>query len=186
MGDIKMGWIEQLQEAGFEDKPKGWDKGSIKKYTKTFTKKMKGDAKSEGFFDKCVKKMQGKMENPEGFCASLKDEAYGSTYWRGKDKKPSAVKAAVAKHQNVKEDAKIIPMKGKKKKGDLASLSTSELQRRADALAKKIDQARKQQSMTDEGIRKIANELQQAKKEVQAAKVSLGATLNNAVRANND
>jgi desulfoferrodoxin-like iron-binding protein len=90
-----------ITEAGFTDKPKGWNDSSIKKYSKTFTKKMKGNVKSTGFFDKCVKKMKGKMENPEGFCASLKDEAYGSTYWRGKDKKPKEVKKDVSKHQNV-------------------------------------------------------------------------------------
>jgi hypothetical protein len=92
---------ETVQEAGFEDKPKGWSDNSIKKFSKTFTKKMKGNVKSTGFFDKCVKKMQGKIDNPEGFCASLKDEAYGSTYWRGKDKKPGEVKKDVARNKNV-------------------------------------------------------------------------------------
>jgi predicted double-glycine peptidase len=92
-----------VHEAGFEDKPKGWTDQSIKKYSNTFSKKMKGGVKTKGFFDKCVKKMQGKMENPEGFCAALKDEAYGSTHWRGKDKSPSEVNKDVKKHQNVKE-----------------------------------------------------------------------------------
>jgi len=55
-------YLSYLQEAGFEDKPKGWTDQSIKKYSKTFTKKMKGDVKTKGFFDKCVKKMQGKIE----------------------------------------------------------------------------------------------------------------------------
>ena len=31
-------YLDQLQEAGFEDKPKGWTDKSVKKYTKTFTK----------------------------------------------------------------------------------------------------------------------------------------------------
>jgi hypothetical protein len=92
---------ETVQEAGFEGKPEGWNDDSIKKYTKTFTSKMKGTAKTKGFFDKCVKKMRGKMENPEGFCASLKDEAYGSTHWRGKGKKPTEVKKDVSRHKNV-------------------------------------------------------------------------------------
>lgn len=90
-----------VTEAGFEDKPKGWTDKSIKKFSKTFTDKMKGTVKSKDFFDKCVKKMQGKVDNPEGFCAALKDEAYGSTYWRGKGKTPSEVKKDVAKHKNV-------------------------------------------------------------------------------------
>jgi len=88
-------------EAGFEDKPKGWTDKSVDKYTNTFTSKMKGTAKSKDFFDKCVKKMQGKVDNPEGFCAALKDEAYGSTFWRGKGKKPAEVKKDVARHKNV-------------------------------------------------------------------------------------
>lgn len=90
-----------VTEAGFEKKPKGWDDGSVKKFSKTFTSKMKGDVKSKGFFDKCVKKMQGKVDNPEGFCAAMKDEAYGSTHWRGKGKKPAEVKRDTARHKNV-------------------------------------------------------------------------------------
>ena len=94
-------YLNKLQEAGFEKNPRGWDQSSIKKYSSTFTDKMKGGVKSKGFFDKCVKKMQGRMENPEGFCASLKDEAYGSTHWRGKGKSPSEVSKDTKSHQNV-------------------------------------------------------------------------------------
>jgi len=97
-------YLDQIQEAGFETKPKGWTGKSVKKYSSTFSSKMKGNVKSKGFFDKCVKKMQGKVESPEGFCAALKDEAHGSTYWRGKDKSPKEVKKDVAIHKNVKED----------------------------------------------------------------------------------
>jgi len=93
--------LNKIQEAGFETKPKGWTDGSVKKYSKTFSKKMKGNVKSKGFFDKCVKKMEGKVDNPEGFCAALKDEAYGSTHWRGKDKTSKEVKKDTSKHQNV-------------------------------------------------------------------------------------
>jgi desulfoferrodoxin-like iron-binding protein len=89
-------------EAGFSKNPKGWSQDSIKKYSKTFTKNMKGGVKSKGFFDKCVKKMEGKVDNPEGFCASVKDEIYGSTYWRGKDKPESEVKKDTKNIKNVK------------------------------------------------------------------------------------
>jgi len=98
---VKKNCKQGVSEAGFEDKPKGWTDQSIKKYSKTFTKQMKGAVTSKDFFDKCVKKMQGKMENPEGFCASLKDEAHGSTYWRGKGKTPGEVKKDVSAHKNV-------------------------------------------------------------------------------------
>jgi len=100
------------REAGFEDKPKGWTDKSIKKYLKTFGKDLKKvkeqvetilelKATSKGFFDACVKKMKGKMESPEGFCASLKDEAEGSTYWRGKGKTKKEADKDTRKHQNV-------------------------------------------------------------------------------------
>jgi len=94
-------YLDQIQEAGFETKPKGWTGKSVKKYSSTFSSKMKGNVKSKGFFDKCVKKMQGKVDSPEGFCAALKDEAYGSTYWRGKDKPSKEVKKDTSKHKNV-------------------------------------------------------------------------------------
>ncbi len=88
---------ESLGEAGFERNPKGWDKNSLKKYMNTFTKRMKGGVKAAGFFDKCVEKIKDKVENPEGFCASLKDEAYGSTGWRGKDKSPKEISKDIKK-----------------------------------------------------------------------------------------
>ena len=45
--------------------------------------------------------MKNRMENPEGFCASVKDEAHDSTYWRGKGKSPQEVGKDVKKHKNV-------------------------------------------------------------------------------------
>lgn len=86
-----------LTEAGFEEKPRGWDQKSLHKYMNTFTKKMKGGVKATGFFKKCVEKLRDKMDNPEGFCASLKDESYGSTGWRGKDKSKKEVAKDVKK-----------------------------------------------------------------------------------------
>lgn len=94
-------YLKQLNEAGFEDKPKGWTDKSVKKYSKTFTDKMKGNVKSKDFFLKCVQKMKNKVDSPEGFCAALKDEGEQSTFWRGKGKTPSEVKTDVARHKNV-------------------------------------------------------------------------------------
>ena len=84
-------------ESGFRKYPKGWSNKSVKKFGKTLTKSMKGGVKSKGFFDKCVNKMRGKVANPEGFCAGVKDETYGSTGWRGKGKSPAKVRADVKK-----------------------------------------------------------------------------------------
>ena len=98
---LSLAGLKSIMEAGFTDKPKGWTDQSVKKYEKTFTSKMKGDVKSKGFFDKCVEKMKGKVDNPEGFCAALKDEAYGSTFWRGKGKTKKQATKDVRAHKNV-------------------------------------------------------------------------------------
>lgn len=90
-------YLNFLNEAGFTNYPKGWDKDSVKKFANTLSKNMKGGPKSKGWFDKCVNKMKDKMPNPEGFCASVRDEVYGSTGWRGKDKSPEEVRKDVKK-----------------------------------------------------------------------------------------
>jgi desulfoferrodoxin-like iron-binding protein len=89
-------------ESGFKKYPKGWSGDSVKKFGRTLSKNMKGGVKSKGFFEKCVKKMRGKMENPEGFCASVKDENYESTYWRGKDKPAAEVRKDTKQHKMAK------------------------------------------------------------------------------------
>ena len=94
---IVMAQYTPKMEAGFNKYPRGWSNDSVKKFGKTLSKNMKGGVKSKGFFDKCVNKMRGKVENPEGFCAGVKDETYGSTGWRGKDKSPAKVRADVKK-----------------------------------------------------------------------------------------
>ncbi len=96
-----MSVVGTVVEAGFTSMPKGWSHGSVKKAAKTLSKDMKGGPKSKGFFDKCVEKMKGKVANPEGFCASIKDEVYDSTYWRGKDKSPGEVSKDTKSHKNV-------------------------------------------------------------------------------------
>jgi hypothetical protein len=58
-------------------KPPGWKKPkSIKKYYRTMT------GKSKHPFSKCVEKMKDHMDNPEAFCASVKDIGKGTTKWR--------------------------------------------------------------------------------------------------------
>jgi len=84
------------QEAGFETLPKGWTNKSVKKAGRTIAKDVGlNDPTDKNFFDKCVEKMIGKIDNPEGYCAAMKDEAYGgdkaSTFWRGKGKTKSKV-----------------------------------------------------------------------------------------------
>lgn len=61
---------------------KGWTKKSTEKFGKSIGK----SPKEKGFFDTCVREMTGKVNNPEAFCASIKDRAWDSPNWRGKDK----------------------------------------------------------------------------------------------------
>jgi len=93
--------LSQLEESGFKKYPKGWNKKSVKKWANTLTKEEVNAAAKKGFFDKCVKKMKKHMKNPEGFCASAKDEATGSTYWRGGGKTPQQAGKDIKAHQNV-------------------------------------------------------------------------------------
>jgi len=95
--------LSQLEEAGFKKYPKGWNKKSVKKWANTFAQNeaVRNAATKPGFFDKCVKRMKKHMKDPEGYCASIKDVAHGSTYWRGADKTPKEVKKDVAAHKNV-------------------------------------------------------------------------------------
>lgn len=97
-------YLQTLQEAeGFHGLPQGWTHDSVIKFAKSLTG-VKGT--KEGFFEKCVNKMKGKIDNPEAFCAAVKDELHGSTFWRGKDKTPQQAGKDVKKHQNVKQDKK--------------------------------------------------------------------------------
>lgn len=88
--------------AGFEKYPPGWSKDSVIKFAKTLSKKSGKGPKDEGWFKLCVNKMKDHMDQPEGFCASVKDIAHKSTFWRGKDKPPKEVKSDVRLHKNVK------------------------------------------------------------------------------------
>jgi hypothetical protein len=94
--------MTKLQEkGGWKNLPKGWHDKSVKKFGKSL---VKGGAKKEGFFDKCVDRMRGHVKNPEGFCAGVKDKSYGSTHWRGKGKSEKEVTKDVKQHQNVKHE----------------------------------------------------------------------------------
>jgi len=63
---------------GWETLPKGWTDDSVKKFWKSLT----GENKHK--VTKCMKKMEGKFDDPGAFCASLADKVEGTTMWRGK------------------------------------------------------------------------------------------------------
>jgi len=75
----------------WKKKPHGWKEKSVKQYSKTMTK---GE---EHPFTECVEKMKGKVDNPEAFCASVKDIAKGTTGWRGGDKKKKSERLSALK-----------------------------------------------------------------------------------------
>jgi DNA-binding ferritin-like protein len=68
-------------------KPHGWKQKSVKQYSKT----MMGGEKHP--FSECVKKMKGHVDNPEGFCASVKDIHKDTKKWRSTDKLKKKKKA---------------------------------------------------------------------------------------------
>jgi hypothetical protein len=78
--------------------PKGWTEKSVKKFAKSLTGKT---ATEKGFFDLCLDKMRKHMDDPEGFCAYVKDVAFKSTYWRGKGKSEKEAKGMSKKTKNV-------------------------------------------------------------------------------------
>lgn len=96
--NVLSNYLEHIQEAGFAKMPEGWDKSSVKKFAQTL---IKGGATKMDFFEKCVEKMKEHMKDPEGFCASIKDEAFSSTFWRGKGKTPQEAGKDVKAHRNV-------------------------------------------------------------------------------------
>ena len=95
----------KIKEAeGMEGLPKGWTNKSVRKFSKSLTGK---EGTQKDFFERCVNKMKGKVSNPEAFCASVKDELHGSTYWRGKGKTPQQAGKDVKAKQNVKQEIKL-------------------------------------------------------------------------------
>jgi len=65
---------------GWDNLPKGWTKESVEKFWGSLT----GD--HEHKFTECRKKMEGNVDDPDAFCASLKDMMKGTEEWRGKGK----------------------------------------------------------------------------------------------------
>jgi len=81
-----MKFKQYLNEMGFKEYPKGWDRESVKKFVKTLSKSIGKEPDEKGWFDVCVAKMQDQMgEGSAGFCSSCKDEFFGHTKWRSGD-----------------------------------------------------------------------------------------------------
>lgn len=73
----------QIKNAiGWKKLPKGWTDESVHKFWDSLT----GDRKHK--VTACIKKMEGKLDDPGAFCASLADTIEGTTSWRGKTARP--------------------------------------------------------------------------------------------------
>ena len=66
-------------DIGWDNLPDGWDEDSLESFAQNLT----GQEGEEGFFTACMDKMEDELDDPEAFCASLKDEYLGTTDWRG-------------------------------------------------------------------------------------------------------
>lgn len=77
--------LEENPHVGWQGLPKGWDEKSVDKFARSLTGKTKKDSK--GFFTKCVKRLKDEegIDNPQAFCAALKDEYLDTEEWRGGD-----------------------------------------------------------------------------------------------------
>lgn len=77
-------YLNEKEDIGFKDLPKGWTKKSLQKFARSLTGKSKND--TEGFFTKCYEKIKDEEgfdeDSAKRFCAALKDEYLERTDWR--------------------------------------------------------------------------------------------------------
>lgn len=78
-------YIQKIQEQ--MNLPPGWDEQSVKDFAKSLTDEEGVSPSDEGWFDACKKKMEGNVNDPEGFCAAVLDTIEGDPYWRGQSHK---------------------------------------------------------------------------------------------------
>jgi len=83
-----MKFKEYLIEMGFKKYPNGWSRTYVRKFVETLSKSINKKPDEKGWFDACVLKMEDQMgDGAKGFCASIKDEYFGQTFWRSGNKK---------------------------------------------------------------------------------------------------
>lgn len=87
-------------EIGWDNLPDGWDEDSLDSFARSLTDKTKND--SEGFFSACMDEVEDKFDDPEAFCASLKDEYLDTTDWRGEStNKPKSMKLTESRLRSI-------------------------------------------------------------------------------------
>lgn len=88
------------EDIGWENLPDGWDEDSLDSFARSLTDKTQDD--SEGFFRACMDEVEDKFDDPEAFCASLKDEYLDTTDWRGEStNKPKNMKLTERKLRSI-------------------------------------------------------------------------------------
>src|SRR6056297_2182317 len=104
----------KVNEKGFKNYPKGWNRSSVRKFAKTISKNIDKDTDEKGWFNACVRKMEPEMgDGAKGFCASVRDEYFGQTKWRSGDKsvKPGKVSKKVDENEDINTFKKIFTSK---------------------------------------------------------------------------
>lgn len=96
-----------------------YDADKMARWANTFAKNHDGmTPDDEGWHDICVTHMEGNVDDPDAYCARVRDAWKGSTHWRsGRSKKSQKqIKADVAAHQNIeKGERKPAEKEGKEK-----------------------------------------------------------------------
>ena len=95
MADI----IERIDEMLVEDDAEN----RLARWGKTFGKNHGKYPDEKGFHELCVTHMEGNIDDAPAYCARVKDNYMGSSYWRGKGKTKKEVDTAVKEHPNVKK-----------------------------------------------------------------------------------
>lgn len=85
-------------EIGWDNLPDGWDEESVESFAQNLT----GQEGEEGFFSACMDEVEDKFDDPEAFCASLKDEYLDTTDWRGESvNKSNSMKLTESKLRSI-------------------------------------------------------------------------------------
>ena len=76
-------YLEKLNELGWENLPPGWTNKSMKDFAWSVADDSGSKIGDKEWFDACVSKVEGELDDPNAFCASVADTVKGDPYWRG-------------------------------------------------------------------------------------------------------
>lgn len=97
--------MSKKKAIGWDNLPPGWTDESVEKFWTSLTK-----SNSKHPVTECIKKMEGKLDDPGAFCASIKDHVEGTTNWRGEKKASTLLSRAIRiAYENPQLRPKLIP-----------------------------------------------------------------------------